>query len=135
MAKPPDIARLPWTREDSHAWTDSAFRALVLAWLRSFTETHSWVARDGWDVVERFTDRGISVRVQRTPPVQPAEEDFRQRPGKRVLVVGMTRTRDRERFEVSVDFPEGAASSDEFVAKRLDLVRAALVAAERAERL
>lgn len=136
MELPQDIRHIPgtWNRRLGDAWTDAAFRAPVLAFMRTFAATHSW-ALDGWDVTERFTGRGIDVKVPRRSPVQPAEgEDFAQRDGMRILVLGVMRARDRRRFEVALTFPDGAMTSEGRLAVMLDHALVALEAAEREQR-
>jgi len=106
---PPDVARLrfgTWNQRPSDAWTDAATRAAAVAFLDSFLAEHGWA--DAWDCTERFASNGIDVRVPRTPPVQPAERaDFQQRPGLRLLVMGVRRKRDQRRFEVAISFTRG----------------------------
>lgn len=130
-----DIRQFPWNRRPSDAWTDAAFRAPVLSFMRSFAATHSWVATGAWDVTERFTGRSVDVKVPRRSPVQPPEDvDFKQRDGVRILVLGVTRTRDRERFEVALSFPDGPRTSEGQLAVLLDRAQLSLEAAERAGR-
>ena len=113
---------MTWNRRASDAWTDAAFRAPVLTYMHSFVELHGWVEHGAWDVTERFADNGINVRVPRTPPVQPPNEaDFKQRPGMRLLILGVTRTRDQRRFETALSFPDGATTLPVELAVLLDL--------------
>jgi hypothetical protein len=104
--RPADIARKPWQRRASDAWTTAPLRAPVLTFLDGFVAEHGWAR--AWDVTERFSDHGVNVRVPRRSPVQPPErEPFYQRPGLRLLVIGVTRCRDARRFEVAISLPRG----------------------------
>jgi hypothetical protein len=118
-----------WNRRPSDAWTNLALRVQIVATLDAFVIAHNWA--DAWDATERFTDTGINVRVPRTPPVQPAEvEDFKQRNGIRILVLGVTRDGTHgftpERFEVALSFPMG--NEDPLLPTLLDIARRTLEA-------
>lgn len=127
---PADIARKPWRRRAGDAWTSEPLRAPVLTFLADFVRGHSW-ARE-WDVTERFSDRGIDVRVPRKSPVQPAEETpFYQRRGLRLLVIGVTRCRDSRRLEVAISLPQGNETGSAELAALLDRVRLTLEAENR----
>lgn len=126
--KPLDIQNRPWTRRTSEAWTTASLRAQVLTFIGDYVAARSWLT--SWDVVECFVDGGINVKVPRTPPVQPAEDDFQQRPGLRLLKFGVTRKRDSVRLEVAVDFRSGVITTDD-VARALQLVSMSLDAEHR----
>ena len=97
--------------------------------MTGFVEMHSWVEHGAWDVTERFADNGINVRVRRQSPVQPPDEaDFKQRPGARLLNIGVTRTRDQRRFEVALSFALGPNTPAQEIANSLMLVRLSLEA-------
>jgi len=134
MSLPPDVAHLrfgTWLRRPSDAWTDFATRSLVVDFLDTFVREHGW--SDAWACTERFADNGISVRVARTPPVQPAErEDFQQRPGLRLLVMSVRRERDQREFEVSISFGRGPI--DDKIGVLLMRTRESLRASEKAAR-
>lgn len=129
MTLPQDVARLKngtWNRRPSDAWTDPVMRGQIVAFMDTFVTAHGWTKR--WDVTERFTDTGINVRVPRTQPVQPPDDpDFRQRGGLRILVMAVTRTRDKQRFEVGVSLPMG--NTEPLLTILLDSVRRSLEAA------
>lgn len=50
-----DLGQLPWTRPRGDEWTTPEFRALVLAWLRTFFRAHPAAQLIGWDITERAT--------------------------------------------------------------------------------
>ncbi len=110
MNTPRDIAflRFKWTRLDTQAWTDEGLRAQVIAFLDAFLAEHGWAK--SWDVEERFTDNGVSVRVPAGPVNPPDPPDFKIRPGLRFLRLGVTRSMDLARFEVALSFPQGNAT-------------------------
>jgi hypothetical protein len=135
---PADIALLKytWTRRRSDAWTDAAFRAIVLRFLGSFLTSHPWAK--SWEVVEKFTDTAhalrassVNVRVPTGPAGPPAVEDFKQRDGMRLLVFTFVRERDNERFEIGTQYPQGNATSSVQLARMLDRVQVSIEAAER----
>ena len=98
----PDLVGLPWRR--SEAWTDAAFRAQALAFIRTFFAQHPSVRLIGWDVVEK----------------QPS-----------ALVVGLTRRttpRSTVRIEAAQHFPTTERTGAALVA-RLASLRSALEAA------
>ena len=132
MTLPQDIAflRYKWTRLDTQAWTDQAFRAQIIAFLDTFLDEHGWTR--SWDVEERFADNGISVRVPAGPVNPPDPPDFTIRPGLRFLRLGVTRTKDLARFEVALSFPQGNATPG--VSDLLAVARESLRAAEKARR-
>jgi len=136
MPLPVDVASLrygTWNRRSSDAWTDFATRSLVVAFLDAFLAEHGWA--NAWDCTERFADNGISVKVRRTPPVQPAErDDFQQRPGLRLLIMGVTRKRDTRRFEVAISFGRGTTTVNDSIAMLLDRTRESFRANEKAAR-
>jgi hypothetical protein len=108
----------------------------VLTFLDGFLDSHPWAER--WEVVERFSATAhalrassVNVRVQRTPPVQPAEEDFQQRLGARLLVITVIRARDQFRAEVAIPFPQG---NDTPLATPLARVRQSIEAEEQRNR-
>jgi hypothetical protein len=106
----------------------------VLAFIEGFVREHNWATR--YDVIERFSDRGIDVRVRRTPPVQPPErEPFYQRPGLKLLVFGVYRWRDNQRFEVALDFPEGNETSAISLSQLLNQAKLSLEAENRRQPL
>lgn len=63
-------------------------------------------------MTERFVDNGIEARVQRGPSQLYDNTDaahFKQRPGDRLLIIGITTT-DKfgaRRYEVGILFPNG----------------------------
>lgn len=125
-----DIAQFPWYGLLGDQWTTREIRRVVIVWAIEYVASRSWLK--AWDVIERFTDRGVSVAVPRQSPVQPAElEDFRKRPGLPVLLIGVTRRRDGRRFEVGLSFPGGAQTSLDEVGFELQRARASLDAEHR----
>ncbi len=128
--RPADIARKPWLRRASDAWTDAPLRAAVLTYIEAFVRSHNWTSR--YEVTERFSDRGVNVRVPRTSPVQPPDrEPFYQRPGLRLLVLAVYRDRDGERLEVAVSWPRGNETPEIERAQLLSQATLALEAEHR----
>jgi hypothetical protein len=130
---PADIAllRFTWGRRASDAWTDEAFRAPVLVFLDQFLADHAWATE--WEVLERFNDNGVNVRVPygRTgPPVEDVAA-FRQRTGDPLLVLTFTRERDSRSFEVSLHFPLGNDTPTQSVDRLLDAAKTSIETAER----
>ncbi len=139
MTLPQDVQSLrlgTWNRRRSDAWTDQVFRLRVISFMDSFVEIHSWAG--SWDVTERFSDTthdalggmisNINVRVPRGPTGEPNEIDFKQRPGVRLLLLGVTRRKDPSRFEVALPFPSGSFTSGVAVDRLLDKARLSLEA-------
>ncbi len=122
--KPRDIEREPWNRRGGDEWTTAAFRAPILTFMRGYTKGRNWA--ESWDVTERFTSTNtthiasgspssITVQVPRGPALlldNIPPDEFKQRPGIRLIVFGVTRIAKAafggaKRFEVGVNFPEG----------------------------
>lgn len=138
MTRPADIRGVrEWVWSPSHAWTSQALRAVVINFMRLYVEERAWA--ESWSVTERYSDRGINVRVQRGPTQlydNTPEEDFRQRPGRRLLVFSVTRSSHRRfgggrAFAVSVDFPDGNRTSPEALDTALLRARESLDALQR----
>ncbi len=123
MALPVDVAHLrlgTWNRRRSDAWTDFTFRSQAVDFLDAFVDLRRWAER--WVVTERFATSNVNVRVQRTPPVQEADdEDFKQRDGARILVVVVVREKDQVELEVALSFPKGPSTPMSELAKLLTL--------------
>lgn len=109
---PPDINRwrYTWNRRRADAWTDSITRYAIRNFVEGYVETRSWAQTA--DVTERFIDNGVNRR-QPFGPTEVLATDVRggdqreQSPGIRIVVVGITRGRDRVRLETAITFHEG----------------------------
>jgi hypothetical protein len=135
-ATPADIARRPWQRRASDAWTDESFREVVLTFLDEFLSSHTWA--EEWEVVEKFSDTlhtsspsSINVKVPFGPTGPPNVEDFKQRNGDRLLVLTVVRERDQARFEHGITFTLGSATPQSRVDELLDHARLAFERADR----
>ena len=145
--KPQDIQREPYNRRTDDAWTNQAFRAQVIAFIKTYVEGRGWA--EAWDITERFTSsnpgsspRSVNVRTRRGPALlfdNTPEEQFKQRDGVRLLVFGVTRVAKAafggaKRFEVSVHFPLGILTPAPELNTLLARVAESLDAAYRKDR-
>lgn len=62
----PDIVRFPqWTRRRGQEWTDSTFRALILAYIGEFFAAHDWAT--AWQVEERKSGTHLNITKYPNP--------------------------------------------------------------------
>ena len=79
----PDIAKLPWERRTYDAWTTTAFRTQVLAWIAAMFAANAWMYT--WKLRERATQGRLGLRRLMEP----------------VLDITITRKSDGRAFETS----------------------------------
>jgi hypothetical protein len=95
--------------------------------MRGEVGRYGWV--DTWEVHELFPDSGISARIPRVGPYQPAEErPFRQRPGDPLLLFKVRRRVDGRILEFAQTYPMGDLTPTVLVRASMEEVKAALAA-------
>ena len=110
-----DIESLPWKRARGDEWTLPDFRKIVFRFIVGYFDARDWPA--AWDI----TEKASAVRSGRLPA-----EQFH-------LVLGVSRKRDKHRYETAVAFPPAVVADPARVLVVLNQAAVALDALHAAD--